>query len=501
MMGIIEAYSDRSTCVTHQKCPRLRWWQHEFPNTTNQPDQTNQPDNLLLLKPDINAPGVVLNKLNMDTTLGSAFHVGIYHLLNGVRLDEAVGRVLEGDGDGWEGFWPMVKKTEFQLGDMEDAGYVYFEQAALAEALVRGYYYYALPKLLDIYEVLETEYDEHSYFSDQSVPDFRLRWGIRTDALLRDKSTDALFILSLKTAKEWRRTSEENNRTDMQGLTEMGAVEQRLGRWQEELVAKPEWLKGTNPDHLNKGGCLNLGGDVKYGTIPAWFIQRFLNGADPLVAGVKMEFALKGYRSEYPKGSGQFKYSNPLIRPYRRAEDGMMIKRRGTAGNHVSGEYAIQWDFKDPMDGSNHTLGKGWRVTNIWEDMGVRNWIEYCLENDIQGFPAGYAIEKQFVLPVEYNRNPDDVKRKVRQLVNQEWRVDQGRKAVLEALMNRPEDYIEQLDIHFPQQQDFPHSCSYCGHKTICLGPDSYKFNPLSHPSFVARTPNHGKAELVQIEA
>lgn len=491
---MIETYSDRSTCVTMQKCPRLRWWTHEFPNPTAE-SQEEYLQHII----NINAPGVVPNKLNIDTTLGSAFHVGVYHLLNGVGLDEAVGRVLEGDSNGWAGYWPMVRGQELELGDKEDTGYVYYEQAALAEALVRGYYYYALPRLLDTYEVLETEYDEQAYFSDPSVLDFRLRWGIRTDGLLRDRSTDALFVLSLKTSKEWKRNTEENNRTDMQGLTEMGAVEQRLGRWQ--AICDGLRIESNNPPLLDppKGPGFDWKERLDFGLhgIPRWFWDRYKDGGDPVIAGVKMEFAMKGYRSEYPKGSGQYKYSNPLIRPYKRADD-IQVKRRANAGNVVSGEYAIQWDFKD-FGGMNHTLGKGWRVTNIWEDMGVKNWIEYCMEHEIQGFQPGYALEKQFTLPVEYTRNPDDVKRKIRQVVNQEWRVHQGREATLQALFNEPEKYIEQLDIHFPQQQDFPHSCGWCSHKIVCLGPDSYKFNPLSHPGFIPRTSNHRKSELIQI--
>lgn len=464
-----EFYSDRSSCVVTQKCPRLRWYNNLYPHNTNYPNKTS-----------LNAPGVVPDVLDINLTLGSAFHVGIFHLLNGVGLDETIGRVLEGDGMGWEGYWPLVRKMSFRLEEGEDSSYVYFEQAALVEALVRGYYYYALPKLLDTYEILETEYDEEAFFSDKSIPDFRLRWGIRTDGLLRDKTTDNLFVLSLKTAKEWKRQTEENNRTDMQGLTEMGAVEQRLKRWNAEIKTAGS---GLLPLH-----------------IPAWFVTRYVNGADPVIAGVKMEYALKGYRSEYPKGSGKWVYSNPLIRPYKRAED-LFVKKRSTSGasNSVVGDYAFSWNFTDDL-GGNHTLGKGWRTINIWEDMGVKNWIEYIMENTIQGFSPGYALESQFVLPMEYTRDEQEVKRKIRQLVNQEYLVSIGTEKVTEALLNRPEDYIEQLDIHFKQQQDYPHSCAWCSHKTICLGMDSYKFDPLSHPNFIPRTSNHSKAELIQIE-
>ncbi len=480
-----EFYSDRSTCVTEQKCPRLRWYSTLYPH-----------NNLL----EVNAPGVVPDVLDINLTLGSAFHVGIFHLLNGVGLEETIGRVLEGDTNGWEGYWPMVRKMPFRLEEGEDTSYVYFEQAAMVEALIRGYYYFALPKLLDTYEVLETEYDEQAYFSDPTVPDFRLRWGIRTDGLLRDKQTDNLFILSLKTAKEWDRNKEENNRTDMQGLTEMGAVEQRLKRWHEILTKVPsDILKAEDSGNKinNESNSRKVQVISGYSEIPMWFVKRFLDGGDPVIAGVKMEFALKGYRSQYPKGSGLWVYSNPLIRPYKRADD-LYIKKRSNATNSVVGDYAFSWNFTDDL-GANHTLGKGWRTINIWEDMGVKNWIEYVMENSIQGFQPGYAIEKQFVLPIEYTRDEQEVKRKIRQIVNQEYKVSLGAEKVIDALHNHPEDYIEQLDIHFQQRQDYPHSCSWCSHKTICLGLDSYKFDPLSHPGFIPRTSNHQKAELIQI--
>jgi len=459
---MIKTYSDRSKVVTHQQCPRRRFYTYDFPTS--------------------GVGGVVPNKLNIDTTLGSTFHNGVYHLLNKASLEEAVGRALEGDGE-WEGYWPSLRAKELQLEASEDIGYVYHEQAALAEALIRGYYYYSLPKLLETYEVVESERDDHAIFVDEQT-DFSLKWGYRTDALLLDKLSRDLYILSLKTKKVWNGVRDEKkNHRDMQGLTEIAGVEYRLRRWQKLLSEIPR-------EKLEQFSGVS-GISVDQESIPEWFISRYLNGAEPIVHGVKMEFALKGYRSEYPKGSGQYKYSNPLIRPYKRAEDGLLVKRRGSAGNQVSGEYALQWEFKDEL-GGNHTLGKGWRVLNIWEDMGVKNWIEYCMENEIQGFQPGYAIEKQFVLPQEYYRNSEDVAHKLSQILKQEGWAAIGREAALRELAGgNTEKFFSVLDEFFPQYTDFPHDCNYCPFEVVCYGPDAYKINPLSNPNFVPRTPNH----------
>ena len=52
-----------------------------------------------------------------------------------------------------------------------------------------------------------------------------------------------------------------------------------------------------------------------------WFIIRANTGALPTIMGIKMEFALKGRKTEYPTGSGVWSYSNPLIRPWKKSDD------------------------------------------------------------------------------------------------------------------------------------------------------------------------------------
>jgi hypothetical protein len=441
--------------------------------------------------------------MNMDLLTGGAFHEGVNHLLLGSNVDEAVGRTLEGYG-AWKGYWPQVKSVGLALEAGEDASYVYYEQAALIEALIRGYDYFALPQIKERFEIVEAERDESAIFSLQTtVPllntstgkfelynppgkQFDLVWGMRGDALLMDKDTLGLYILSLKTKKVWKPVhDEEQNRRDMQGMSEIATVEQRLGRWQKIL----DEIKEDTKDFTFK---FRMDKVKEWGEqIPSWFFERWKSGAAPLIDAVKMEFALKGIRKEYPEGSGRYTYFNPLIRPFKKAEDLSPVISKRTALKAISlGQlpYAIKWNFQDDL-GGNHTLGKGWRSTSIWEDIGVKEWMGILAHESIQGFDPGYGIQQQFVLPMEYYRNEEDIDRWKRTILYEERRLAKGRQEVFQVL-GQP-GFEEKLDEHFPMHPDYPTDCYYCQFKGLCYGSKGYMYDPLSSLTVEPRTPNH----------
>ena len=238
----ITGYSDRSRTLTGQRCPRQRWFEYHQPNGTE-------------------TPGIVPTRLNMDLLLGLTFHQGVEGILNQVltgnsftiiELDEIVKGVLEGT-EGWPGMWPLLKSKGLVLGDKEDAYYVYSEQAALAEALIRAYATVVLPKLLERFEVVEVERDDHAAFTSNDGT-FTLNWGYRADALLMERDSLDLYILSLKTTKEFDRRKANDAERDMQGLSEVAAVDQRLKAWS-DLLAKEfkEDVKGFIENPVNVG--------------------------------------------------------------------------------------------------------------------------------------------------------------------------------------------------------------------------------------------------------
>lgn len=321
----MEAYADRSRILTHQSCPRRRYFEYEVPTEGK-------------------VNGIKPTRMDMNLLLGGAFHAGIEGLLSYAMchpanpmsgeedIDAAVNASLNGFGD-WNGYWPQVKSVGLALDPEEDASYVYYEQAALVEALIRAYAVFVLPQVLDRFVVVDVEREEHATFS---IPGFTLNFLARVDGILLDKTTGEIFVLSLKTAKEWGKKEDDSARHDMQGLSETRTVEQRLAKWQAAC---------------DEHGSRVLTGELSI-DVPQWFWDRYTAGAPPTVSGVIMQYALKGRRENSPKGSGMYKFNNVLIRPWKKADD-------------LGGpSYAIRYEFQDPM-GGNHRLGKGWNRVNI----------------------------------------------------------------------------------------------------------------------------------------
>lgn len=447
---MIKHYSDRSRSCQFQNCPRSFWYQYIFPNGTPTPG----------LRPD---------RLNMDLMTGLGFHEGCNHLLEGSSVDEAVGRALEGHGT-WEGFWPLVKSQGLNLEINEDASYVAREQAAMVEALIRGWAWFGLPQILERFEVVEAERDEYGIFTmeDQEGREgIELTWGMRGDALLLDKNTLDLFILSLKTKKEWKGLKDEKkNRYDMQGMSETAVVEQRLRRWH-------DWMeKYSKSPYVDYNQCAD---------IPEWFKRRYEAGAGPTIMGVKMDFALKGRRSEWPIGSGRYSYSNPLIRPWKR-DDG--LKGDG---------YAFLYEFKDEL-GGNHRLGKGWNRINIWEDIGVKAWVDLLATESFQGMAPMVGIQKQFIMPTEYFRQEKDIENWKESRLFEEIRIAKGISETVPTIGTK--DLQRKLNEHFPMYSNYPTDCTYCPYEMLCHdGIESYLHDPMSSGKYAARAANH-KAEL-----
>ena len=443
---MIETYSDRSRLITFQECHRKRWLQYQLPNGTE-------------------VPGIIPLRVNGDLLIGSGFHEGVNALLTGVGEDEAVGRALEGYRK-WPGVWSLIKGAGLAIEEGEDLGYVAYELASMVEALVRAYGKVILPGLLNRFIVVEAEKDEAATFEIPGI--VKVRWGARTDALLMEKESLDLYILSLKTKKEWKgKKDEDTNRYDVQGMSETATVDQRLQGWANRLNVQG-WANRLNVPHPLD--------------VPEWFRLRHKEGNAPQVLGVKMEFAIKG--KKYPRQGGGWGYSNPLIRPWKKADD------------LGGGNYAWRYEFQDPM-GGNHRLGKGWNRINIWEDMGVKEWIEKLASEEIQGMPAGSALEASFVLPSEYFRKEEYIEGWVKEMLYQEERVARGTEEVLrtQGVDTTPkmlqESFLDALREHFPKHSNYPTSCVYCEYEEVCHGPGVYIHDPMSLGVFRPREANH----------
>lgn len=448
---MLTSYADRSRVLTGQRCPRQRYFQYDLAtgNTVG---------------------GVDSARINMDLLIGAAFHVGVENLLRGDDVDLACATALDG-------FWTGAKSKGINLADTEDAFYVYNELAALIEALIRAYNFVVLPKMLERFDVVEVEQEDVSSFIKD---DYELLWGSRADALLMEKDSDDLYVLSLKTTKEYGKRQEDSAHHDMQGLSEVKVIDQRLQRWQADCEA-------ANPAEL-ENYLQVLGHPEGYPVakeyIPSWFLRRFLTGAAPRVLGVIMQHALKSARRESPKGSGKWYYDSPLIRPYKYI--GNPNAKRASAPPDYP--YAAAYEFRDEL-GGNHRLGPQWQRENIWETLSVREWISILNSTMIQGQPIGFFLENAFVLPNEYYRNEDDMERWEKRMVYAERRHMTG-VAAARAAFGTPA-YEDVLDEYFPPAStacDYPGRCMF---QEVCYGPKAYLMNPMSTGLYQIRTANH----------
>src|SRR5208337_2842159 len=90
------------------------------------------------------------------------------------------------------------------------------------------------------------------------------------------------------------------------------------------------------------------------------------------VAGVQVEGLVKGQmRTEWPKGSGHYHHSSPLVWGY-------MIEAGG-----LDLEWKAQYEWKDEA-GNNRRLGKGWNRQRIADRYpgGIPEWISYLHQKE-----------------------------------------------------------------------------------------------------------------------
>jgi hypothetical protein len=397
--------TDRSRFITYQRCPRSRYLEYEW-------------------------QGIGLRKVRQAIPLavGLYTHTGLAALLSGRPLDEAVAIALSG-------YAAETKRRGLEMEPGEDAAYVYDETRAMIEALLRVYALRGLPKLLEQFDILEVERED---LWDTFAPG--IGWMSRADGLAREKDSGDLYVLSFKTAAQWDARTDRQNQHDVQGLSEVAAIEARLG------------------------------GNEK-------------------ILGVKMIYLLKGRREEYPEDGGQWITQSHLLRGW---------SREGITGQELAWRY--KWAGPDVWPDSGkpkgHTLGKGWTRFNVWEQPGgVKAWIDLLDTGTVQP-DAGDPLDAVIYEPLPYFRQQQDVDDWHAQAA---WQEDRIAKAVREieaneilvALAAAPISQRTVLNALFPQHR---HSCDYpskCQFQEICFGDDTMLTNPLGSGLYERRTPNH----------
>lgn len=494
----VEFLSSRSRLENFHRCPRARFLMDEFMGE-----------------------GLSLIRQAVPLVTGGSFHLGAALLLaqtlkGSMDIDHAVEAALD-DYD------IKVKDRGFALEELEDQSFVYHEQKAHVEALVRLAGMRVIPRLLEQYEVLEVEKLDSTMLLRQGEPsakcplcgydiDFQdgvdtygeslgcpncrggsvrkdelrseldIRWRSIPDALLRERSSGDLYILSWKTISEFGPKKDAEARVDMQGLSEAWALEQRL---------KEYWINTRT--FRNPGDPL---------APPDWFyrMQGHLADGPAKIRGIQMVYLMKGQRrkEEVKDAQGQViqvvhKDSSPLLYGF---SDGQVPAKFATSLFYQCQEpHSFRW-AKGGLcpGGKNHKRGDEWTKFPTWETMGVKEWIRMLDSDEIPG--GGNVLEGQFAIPLPQWRTEKQKTRWLRQAQAQERRIATALIAIREieiALIetDMQSDYLwdlleARLDDSFPQHT---HQCANwfgrpCPMTEICHGPEHIARDPLGSGLF-----------------
>ena len=511
-----KVFTDRSRIIESQRCLRRRWLAYH-------------------------EGGLGLRSASQPLPLavGSSVHAGLASLLLGGSEEDAVAcaladfaqytPALELDSGESAPLTDAAKQAEGndELMDMVQAGtgkfnrYLVQEQTSLVEALVRAYARRRLRPLLEQYEVLEVEREgswllhedvhgepveeSHETYNPETgltsspimkwVVDRELYFMSRPDALLLDRQSRHLFILSFKTTGGWDVRKARDIEHDMQGLSEGIEIERRLGEWHSRIVNEiPPWTKPGQDPKLP--GCTQ-----------AMFDYLRDLPAPPRILGIRYEFLLKGDRRSDKElqqeiGLDVRAQRSHLIRGY--------LNKGMTAG-----DAQWNWSFQYLKEGgeASRLYAKNWPSAPVWEHMTIKEWIDkldataelvvadadasgmsvqqagWSSPAQATGTTATHPLDDAFIPPIIVYRSEDDLRDLVEQMEASEVRIAEGAAAVNAASDDGEKRHL--LNIHFPMSR---HSCEYpsqCPFTKICFGSEELRRDPMGSGLFVPRAPNH----------
>jgi hypothetical protein len=446
-------WTDRSRVEEYQSCPRRRWYTYHQGGVGMSPARKSLP-----------------------LAVGGSVHVGLASLLLGVSEDDTVVDAFIDSARYYKALAldsaeaPQPDELSRQLTSLGDAdaaealmrvheqrvteydSWLWREQMALVEGLVRAWARRRLRPLLDEYEVLEVEREGDWELSVCTPANILtpIRFMSRPDALLRSRADGQLYLLSFKTLSTWDVRRARDAEHDMQGLSEAVEVERRLG-------------------------------------------ERIM--------GIRYEYLLKGYRAEDRDLSAKFglkvwSQRSHLVRAY-----------RGDAG------WCWSYDFLKDDGSASKLYWKAWRPESTWEAMTTKEWIDlmdateatmsaedttvglaprelgYRSAAQAQGYTSDHPLDSLFPPPQMVYRSDDQARDWVDQIEAQERRVAEGVAAVEAASDEGDRRHL--LNVHFPMSR---RACSYpteCVYTKVCYGGEDIQRDPMGSGLYRIREANH----------
>ena len=257
-------FTNRSSIIAHQRCPRYRWWSTVY-----------------------GGRGIAKKRLDVPLSTGGFTHQALALLMEGKSPDESIGVVRSS-------YMEEVAKRGLALEMSERQEMVAAEQLALMEAFTWLAHMKVLPELRAEYEIVDLEREEWFVLYEDSKSVIIVE--TRADGLLRERHQAVtnpptpdyqavagqasglggdLYLLSWKTAAVWDRRKAREAKVDMQGLSEAYPVELRLN---EPIlgVKMVHFLKGRRlEDDWNPGTWLQRSPLIRAwmnasGPVPEW---------------------------------------------------------------------------------------------------------------------------------------------------------------------------------------------------------------------------------------
>jgi hypothetical protein len=392
---------DRSRIIAFQTCPRKRYLEYHA-----------------------NGTGLQRKAKALPLMFGGAFHEGCPALLAG-DVETAVYRAMKFLNDAFE-----ARGVGFDGEEMTDVAaamqYGKEEQCALAEALLRAWWAWEGERFLSAFEILEVEREGRADLTDDLCLMFR------PDALVRERETGDLYVVSWKTCSTFNKRTVDQAKHDMQSMSEVWGLMQETAE--------------QEPRH-----------------------------AGLRIEGVLYRFVVKGSRRK-DSWDGLYKQGSHLIYGW--------VKLATEKSEFPEWSWCYEFETEE---GKSSRLGKGWQKKPIWSAYpgGVKAWVEALSRNEI--FPRHQnALEAIFPQAMPVERRADEIESWKAQVVEQETRIDK--------LLNWVEGEKYDLDRAFPQYTHSCSAYSGCPMLDICWNPEIGR-DPIGSGLYEPRNANHPEHE------
>jgi len=390
---------DRSSILSWQKCPRDDYYSRHF-----------------------GGRGIERVRKNLPQVFGSAFHSGAENLLAG----DVEGAVAKANI-----YLDLAFSVEAVDLEEKQTAYAVAEQKAIAEGLTRGWWAYDGERFLRDFEVLEVEQEGRAELTEGMTLMFR------PDALVRERSSGDLYIVSWKTASTFGQYTVNQISSDMQSMSEV---------WGRENQDANDKMK---------------------------------------IEGVLYLFCVKGQR-KMDDYLGFKTQNTPLAYCW---------KRSGPTPDEDEYAWTYGWATEELNEKTGKLvqtkLGKGWRKFPVWEVYpgGVKQWIDDLASQRITPRHIN-ALEGVFPQSMPVSRRADEIESWRRQVVAQEERIQEAL-AKVEFVQETGAPIDHALDRQFPQHTarcfDYMSRCQFY---ECCFTP-AVKADPLASGLYQIRVPNH----------